>query len=185
MAVTDASLLIHLIDGNAEFATDDEGGQVQYVQERITGLIEDLAKRRERLLIPTPVLAEVMVRTQEAADEMLAILKGYRVFRIADFDAKAALECSLMTAKAIDDGDKKSGSNEPWQLVKIDRQLAAIASANNQTQIYTGDARLTKFLQMHGMTVTTIADLPLPESARQAKLDLGNEQEHDSDSKSD
>jgi hypothetical protein len=58
--------------------------------------------------------------------QYVAILQKAAVFEIREFDLRAAVELSLMTANAIKSGSKRSGRTEPYQLIKIDRQIVTL-----------------------------------------------------------
>jgi len=59
-------------------------------------------------------------------------------------------------------GDKKSGVDAPWQLIKIDKQILAIAKAARAQRIYTNDAKLAAFAENAGIEVVPIQNLPFP-----------------------
>ncbi len=68
-----------------------------------------------------------------------------------------------MTRQAIDAGDKRGGSSAPWQKVKVDRQVIAIARVEGATHIYADDHNLTAFARQLGMEALSTWDLPVPE----------------------
>lgn len=70
-----------------------------------------------------------------------------------------------MTREAAEAGDKKSGSEQPWQKVKFDRQIIAIARVVGASKIYSDDENLAKFAKRIGIEVISIWDLPIPENA--------------------
>jgi len=74
----------------------------------------------------------------------------------------AAVELATMTREAIRAGDKKDGSASPWQKVKIDRQIIAIARSRGATTIYSDDEGLAKFASIVGIEVVQTWSMPLP-----------------------
>lgn len=62
-------------------------------KDRIDHLVAQLEKAGERIIVPTPVLSEVLVRVKPAeAQQLYDRLGEYKVFRVEPFDAKAAIE---------------------------------------------------------------------------------------------
>ena len=173
MAVTDAQLLIFLLDKKRDVLLNNETGQhLTAVQERIEFLIARLQQAREKLVIPTPVLSEVLVRADDAREEYLAIMTRRSVFKVAPFDIRAAVELAEINRLALASGGKKQGSDEPYQKIKLDRQIISIAKALGETTIYSGDKNLAKFAEIAGLQVILIEDLPLPEPEPQHRLDF-------------
>jgi hypothetical protein len=60
----------------------------------------------------------------------------------------------------------------PWSKIRFDRQIVAIAKVNAATAIYTDDNKLIAFANLHDIPCIRIADLPIPDSARQLGLPL-------------
>lgn len=77
-----------------------------------------------------------------------------------------------MTRSALDEGDKRSGLDAPWNKIKFDRQIVAIAKVAAATAIYSDDRQLRTFAEQQGLSVIGLADLPVPEFARQPELPL-------------
>jgi hypothetical protein len=117
----------------------------------------------DAVVVPTPVLAEVLVKAEEGAPGVLEQLHGQARVRVRPFDERAAVEVALMTRDALASGDKRSGSDQPWQKVKYDRQIIAIARVAGATRIYADDAGLTSFARTLGIDVVSTWELPIPE----------------------
>ncbi len=81
---------------------------------------------------------------------------------IADFDMMAAVEVAAMTRDAIRAGDKKDGSTSPWQKVKIDRQIIAIARVRGVERIYSDDKGVAAFAEKVALPVVQTWAMPLP-----------------------
>lgn len=91
-------------------------------------------------------------------------------FKVAEFDTMAAVELAAMTREAIRAGDKKDGSLSPWQKVKIDRQIIAIARTRGATRIYSDDEGAATFAAKIGLEVVESWKMPLPPIDPQQQL---------------
>ncbi|MDR3736391.1 MAG: hypothetical protein P4L10_12750 [Acidobacteriaceae bacterium] len=129
--------------------------------ERVVALVNELTAKGERVIIAAPVLAELLVRAENAASGYMAEFGSTSRFRMVSFDQKAAIEHSLVTRKAIDEGDKFGGVPESWIKVKFDRQIVAIAMAAGAHTICTDDKGLRVHAENQGLNVLGIADLKL------------------------
>ena len=91
------------------------------------------------------------------------------VFRIADFDQRAAVGPPPPSARPSTLGDKRSGSPSPWAKIKFDRQIVAIAKVAGASTIYSDDDDIARLSRSAGIRVVRIQDLPLsPESSQLA-----------------
>jgi predicted nucleic acid-binding protein len=127
--------------------------------DRVNELLLDLSGAGTQVLIPTPSLSEILVRTGEATEKILSILNQTTRFVIAPFDEKAALELAAMTEAAIKRGDKRDGSKESWAKVKFDRQIVAISKIDQVSVIYSDDHHIESIGAREGMRVVKVADL--------------------------
>jgi len=143
---------------------------------RIQLLIDDLEAAGAKIIIPAPILSEflVMAGPKDGA-AYLAELTNNDVFDIRPFDTMAAVEAAFQHRKAVAAGDKKAGSESRWQVVKVDRQLVAIATVNGVTCIYSDDDGVRKLAAAAGIDCKGVDDLPIPPVDPQAKLPLEEE----------
>ena len=163
MAVFDSTTLLYLLDPNAKPPTDPDTGQpVARAQERIDLLLDTFKTQGKTVLIPTPVLSEVLVGAGEAGPQYLDILSNTSRFRIAPFDERAAIELAEMTRKAHSSGDLRAGTDLTRAQLRFDRQILAIARVQNKKHIYTDDGNMGKVAKAEGFTVTATVELPLP-----------------------
>lgn len=163
--VVDSTSLALLINPDANPPIDPGTGEpLKFAKERIEFLVSSLTAS-DSLIVPTPVLAEVLVKAEDGGPELLQQILDLSRIRIAPFDTKAAIEAAYMTREAAESGDKKSGSDQPWQKVKFDRQIIAIARASGALKIYSDDENLAKFAKKIGIEVISTWDLPIPENA--------------------
>lgn len=160
MIILDTSSLVRLI--NAADDSDDAA--------RFSGLLAHAKQAGVALGIPAPVFAEFLVKTDEATTEMLLAVERRRGLRVLPFDKRVAHECALLDRAAIAGGNKKGVSTSSWQKIKIDRQILAIAKANNATLVVTSDKDMTTMAHRIGLSVSKVSELPIPAEARQISL---------------
>lgn len=66
------------------------------IRARLNHLLETAAKDKQRILIPTPALAEFLVRTNDATTEWLNELEKKSAVEVCAFDRRAAFECAFI-----------------------------------------------------------------------------------------
>lgn len=137
---------------------------VENAKEKIEFLISDLHGRGERVLVPTPVLAEVLVKAGAARNDIVQTVSKSSNFLIAPFDLRAALELSLMTDAALSRGDKRDGIEESWHKITLDRQIIAIAKVNGATAIYSDDTGIHAVANRENLVPYSVADIKIPEA---------------------
>jgi hypothetical protein len=173
MVVFDATMLSLLLREGAKAPLDPVSGKpVEYAAIRIAHLVEQLEKSRTIIIIPTPALTEILIRAGAAGPAIVARIQKSSVLRIQSFDARAAVELAQMTNALTSAADKRAAIDAPWAKIKFDRQIIAIAKVNGATEIYTDDDKLIAFAKLCDIPCIRIADLPIPESARQMGLPL-------------
>jgi hypothetical protein len=116
-----------------------------------------------------------LVRIGPKRTEFVDKLNDMSVFECLPFDQLSAIELAIMTKNAIDAGNKKGGSSEPWVKVKFDRQIVAIAKVNGATAIYTDDGGLRNTATENGFTVVGLADIPIPPESAQIELQFSSD----------
>ena len=130
---------------------------------RIQLLIDDLEAAGAKIIIAAPILSEFLVMAgPKDGPAYLAELTNNDIFDIKPFDTMAAIEGAEMHRKAAASGDKKSGSQSRWQVVKVDRQLVAIAKVNAVECIYSNDEGVRKLASTAGIACKGVEDLPAP-----------------------
>lgn len=171
--VFDTNLAIMLVRPDAMVAKDANGVMISHAKERVDGLLAQLAADKTKIVIPTPVLAEVLVRSD--ADERAALIARFTrsaSFRVAAFDERAAFELADIEKKAIDGGDKRGGVQGSWTKIRFDRQIVAIARVAGAETIYTDDGNLAKHAFNRGIRTIGIGGLDIPASRTQTSLDF-------------
>lgn len=162
--VVDSSALALIINPDADPPDDPAtGSPLTRVRDRVDLLLSGM-EARDTIIVPAPVLAEILVKAGDGAPDVLNGLQGLAKIRIVPFDERAAVETAIMTREALAIGDKRGGSTESWQKVKYDRQIVAIARVHGASRIYADDRGLVGFAKLLGMDVVSSWDLPLVET---------------------
>ncbi|MBV8460014.1 MAG: hypothetical protein JO009_03920 [Candidatus Eremiobacteraeota bacterium] len=120
----------------------------------------ELQKNRTKIIIPTPSLAELLVRAGKALPTYLAQIKSSSAFRIAPFDDRGAVQVALMAQAP---GDRPKSATETYAKIKYDRQIVAIAKVEGATVVYSDDSNVRTYARNLGMRAVALAELPLPE----------------------
>lgn len=174
MVVFDTSVLLLVLDPTAKPPLDPDTGQsVAHACNRIEYLIDRLNNDQQKIVIPTPVLSEVLVYAGEAMQKYLQTLNEQSVFRIAPFDQKAAIEAALAHRDALKRGGLRADSANPDATrtkIKFDRQIVAIAKAEGAEAVYSDDDDIISYAKRSGLRAYRTADLDLPPEDLQLPL---------------
>lgn len=171
MVVLDANMLLLMMGSDAKPPKDPRTGQpIERAKERIDHLIATLDRSRTKVLVPTPVLSEILVRAGDAGPNYLEFLNASARFKIVPFDTRAAVEVAALTREALDSGDKRGGSKAAWAKVKFDRQIVAIARTEGATAIYSDDEDIGSLGERVRIQVVRLIDLPVPPADSQLPL---------------
>ncbi|WP_226687224.1 type II toxin-antitoxin system VapC family toxin [Stutzerimonas stutzeri] len=138
------------------------GAKVDRAEARAEALVELIDAKGGTVLIPTPTLAEYLVGVErDHFQAHLDVINGVSCFETVAFDQIAAVECARM----VDDSELKVLDPEATKAkLRFDRQIIAIALANNADEIWTHDAGLYSKAQRCGLVVKSLADVvPSPE----------------------
>lgn len=147
--------MIVAIDANV-LVTWSTGGEDDLRRARLAHLLQEISIANGRLVIPMPCFAEFLVRTDEASAAWMEGLERKKSVVLAPLDRRAAFECALFDRAALGAGDKRSGRKEPWQKIKVDRQIVAIAKVAGVSEIITDDAGLRSTALTAGLRVRGI-----------------------------
>lgn len=137
------------------------GKPIEHCALRVEALIDEIGKRGDTVLIPTPCLAELLCVVPDLEKAIGEISRSV-AFEPAPFDVRASIELAAETRKALSSGDKKAGVAAGWQEIKFDRQIAAIAKVNGAEIFYTDDHNQSVFAARLGLIVKHTWDLDLP-----------------------
>lgn len=135
---------------------------------RMNALVEKLNDEKTRILIPTPVLSELLVRAEDAGPSILQELSQSSRFRISPFDIRAAIDAAEMIGTALAESGKRAGmrtkSTDTWAKTKFNHQIIAIARVEGVKTIYSDDGGLLEFARGRGLTAIPLKEVPLPPS---------------------
>lgn len=170
-----------MVGFDASFAlliwSPNAGASVPNAKERVAYLVGELHQKQEKIIIPTPALSELLVKSGNAGQQYLNEITKSARFKVAPFDTMAAVEVAARIGEAINKGNKKAGSKGTWAKVKFDQQIAAIAKVEGAHTLYTDDEDLAKFAEKMGLEVVALADLPVPPSKTPLFDNLPDEEE--------
>jgi predicted nucleic acid-binding protein len=154
----DSSYLIAFVHPNPNPPMDRFGKPVTQFRERIAALIEQLSAANDVIGIPTPALAETLVRSGPNRAQYMKVLGDSWKFQLVPFDARAAIE----TAELIAAVKTRKEKWDAWAKVKFDIQIVAMAKAEGVSVIYSDDKDIENYAKRFNIRVIRICDLPLP-----------------------
>ena len=160
MVVFDTSFLVVLLQETCPPVKDRQDKLVSYARERIQYLLQQLSNTNSLVCIPTPALAEVMVRAEGAATAYLSRLSNASKFKLSSFDVRAAIE-SAELIRAIKN-EQRAKNADRWAKIKFDIQIVAIAKAENASVIYADDPQIETHGGRVAISVKRVCDLALP-----------------------
>lgn len=155
----DNTFLSLILNPASQPGRDPATGQVvAHWKQRIEALVDRLSESKDKIIIPTPCLAESLIGARDI-QKIMEIIKSYSVIQLAPFDVKASIELAIITQAAQGAGLKASGTK---QEVKFDRQIVAVAKASGAKVFYTDDSSQSNFAAHAGLTVKHSWELDLP-----------------------
>lgn len=163
----DSNVLLYLLNPKTRPPTDKKtGNPVDYCQERVAYLIECLSRASETVIIPTPVISEVLTRAGEAAPKYLEILDKQKSIKIVPFDQRAAIETSLILRKNL----PYPSGGDPRVKMKFDIMIFATAKVYSASKIYSDDGDMKHLGEKYHIPVLGIADISLPSDLSQLNM---------------
>ncbi|MEX0759090.1 MAG: hypothetical protein WD100_05880 [Tistlia sp.] len=161
----DTSVLLLFLSEDAPAPPDPETREeIPRVRERVNYLIKSLADDRAKIIIPTPVLSEVLVVAGDGDVGYLEIIERQSCFRVAPFDQIAAIEAALMMREAMSRGGLRARADpsSPRAKIKFDYQIVAVAKTEQAEAIYAGDQQVLGMAARAGLRGIHVAHLDLP-----------------------
>ncbi len=143
----------------------DTGELTEFSKERVEQLIDELSKRGDTVIVPSPCLSEMLCAVPDMARAIEMIGQSIAI-EVVPFDARCAIDLADVNRKAVASGDKRSGVGAGWNEVKFDRQIAVVAKVNGAEILYTDDKNQTAFAVLMGLKVKHTWDLDLPDKVR-------------------
>ena len=176
IVVLDATMLILLFNERAPAPMDKRTGErVDKSQERIGYLLNQISKSKgSRVIIPAPALGEFLVKIEpNATSEYLGKIGRIRGCFVRPFAERAVIEFAEMQRAIMGDSRRRARRDgEIRAKAKFDQQIVAIAKTEGATTIYSDDEGLASYAKRFGLDTIRLADMPLPPTEAQAKLDL-------------
>ena len=169
MKLCDSSYLIAFLHPNPNPPMDRQGRPVARFHERITTLIEELSAANDVIGIPTPALAETLVRSGPNRAQYMKILGDSWKFQMVPFDTRAAIETAELIA-AVKTKKEQWGT---WAKIKFDIQIVAMAKAEGASIIYSDDQDIENYAKRFNIRVIRICDLPLPLLEESKQIEAG------------
>jgi hypothetical protein len=161
----DSSYLIAFLHPNPAPPKDRQDKPVTRFKERIEALIADLSAANDVIGIPTPALAETLVRSGPNRAQYMKILGDSYKFQLVSFDARAAIEAAELIAAV----KTKKQPWETWAKVKFDIQIVAMAKVEGASVIYSDDRDIENYAKRFNIRVIRICDLALPPPPEEPK----------------
>jgi predicted nucleic acid-binding protein len=160
----DSSFLVAATEQGVVPADTDNGVRLRY-------LLQELEQAESRIVVPTPVLAEVLVRKNPDRVRLIQTLQRSPRILLAEFGPAAAAVCSELIMRRW---PKPADRAAHWSRhrLKFDMQIVAIAEVNNVGVVYTMDRQLAALCRDEKILALGFQDLPMPAPERQRKLDL-------------
>jgi len=160
----DSSVLIYLAYPETSAPIDPSTGKpTSHCQERIESLLEDIDKSGAQLIVPAPVLSELLILAEKRQVEILAALTNKKAVLVLPFDQAAAVENAALRRGKLN----RRSRGETKKEVSFDLQILAIARVAGAELLLTDDAPLRGRGEQAGMKVKGIAEIPVHDAKRQ------------------
>jgi len=168
----DSSILLHFLRPDTRYRLPDGKSEEEFdAADRVRFLIENLEHDKAKIIIPTPVLGEVLVHSGKDTDKFLETIRRSNRFDVAAFDQISAIESAELHRRFGTTPANLRG-NSTRQIIKIDRQIVAIAKVKGATTLYCDDETMAKFAETIGIKVIKLQELPARPLPPQRELDL-------------
>ena len=160
MAVFDANFLVYWLDPEDNRPDSPKTAQrFSEAKSRVSRLVDEFRTKGEPPVVPAPALSEYLILAGKAGEGRIKTMANQQRIKIVPFGERAAIELAALSRRARDSGDKRSGIDAPWQKVKFDRQIVAIAKVEGEKAIYSEDEGLRKFAEMVGIKPYAVSDI--------------------------
>lgn len=162
-AALDANVLMQLLGviGNGLYCPRSKE-QVVNAEGRADALLERFGQPGYQLLIPAPVMAEVLVKVEpEHQQSYIDFVNSVTSLSIVPFDTKSIIECARLFDAQEAKQLKKGGESK--SKIAVDRQVIAIAISNGAKELWTHDKTIFKKAGRVGLIAKSLADIePIP-----------------------
>jgi predicted nucleic acid-binding protein len=166
----DASFLVILFNPKSN-------ASVARAPERVDGLIEKLSNNKDKIIVPTPALAEILVALSSSGPSYVEKLKRFSCFQVRAFDERAAVEFGAAIRAKSKSKRKDAKRLVAQNKVKFDHQIVAIAKVQGAKALYSDDKQLRSFARECGMEAYGLADLAVPMKQGHLQLESTDDQQ--------
>lgn len=170
--VFDSTLMLLLTDDLAlapppppTIADPDQGKAADLARDRLGFLLETLDDERTDVVVPTPVLTELLISAKTDVAATLTVLAGLARIRMEAFGQRAAIECAEMLRRT-------GRGTGPKAKVKFDHQIVAIAKVIGAAAVYSDDSDVKALCARESIECKGVWDLPARPVDAQQKLDF-------------
>ncbi len=171
IVAVDTNILIDFLEKNVPAPTDGATGEViEDGAARIMLLVSEIEKAKGRIIVPTPFLAEILVKAGAAGPNWLSIMEKSAVFRISEFDKISAFEFAQLHIESLN----KRKSGEEKRGIKFDDQILAISRVRGATTLYSDDKGI-RSKSTEKLRVVSLSEMPLPKNDPQMKLNFNGD----------
>lgn len=176
--IVDTNILINLMktQSSTPYSLGENGfSDIADIELRSKALLEHIERSGGTIVIPTPVLAEYLFGIQGEANKIkhVELISKMNCFEIISFEDLAAIECSMLfSVQEFKQFKAKINSNETASKIKYDRQIIAIAKANQINEIWSTDAGVIRKAEEVGIIVKSLLDIQPLSLSEQIKLNL-------------
>ena len=125
---------------------------------RIKTLMDSLTLQKASIIIPAPVLVEVLVGVDPALGAEYYAKFTKPPFRLGPFGPRAVIECADLLRVALTFRELRQVTKNK---VKYDWMIVAIAKAESVRHVYHDDADVAAMCIRAGLANTRIGNLPL------------------------
>lgn len=137
-------MAIIMADNNFLIGLVDDREQHQY-------FIQEFSKQNAKIGLPTPVLAEFLVR-DDNANRTTFLTQTNNLVQLFNFDHKSAI-ISAKIMRELLAADFFKNKSKDKQIVKVDIQILAITLANDIDKLFSTDKEMAKIIQLLNLPV--------------------------------
>lgn len=152
--IFDTNFLTYFSDSAGGFAFEPEDSS-DTLEERFDLLLEQLTESTKQIVIPSPVLAEVLAAQNANENKILSIISNQSQIKISEFDQRQSIEFGHMFRSAQRGAENRNS-------FKFDLLILACARAEGASIIYTADKNLKKKAIRLGIQAISFNDLERP-----------------------
>ena len=157
--IIDTNVISHYL------AVNQNDPEWQIKQQLADALFDEFAKKKARVMIPTPVLLELLYMNKDGSDRKKLLVMLQQAFQFADFSADAAaIGADLMRGNGTFNKLIQENGQRLRDHLRTDTQIIAIALANHADAIYSEDKHFQALSQgkipIKGLPSTAQMQLP-------------------------